>query len=146
MYPENARKDYLNITKCKKRTSKKIRKAIKQQLQYIIHDRRYIEEFLLAGCELSGKQARRLGRPSKTAKVNKKQEYIDNADRIEVERRFALCKHKYGLGLVTTKLDETTRHSIALSVLVMNVDRILATSLCLISILKFSRNKLQKFL
>lgn len=87
-----------------------------------------------------------LGRPSKSAKVNKKQEYIDNADRIEVERKFALCKHKYGLGLVTTKLDETTRHSIVLSVLVMNVDRILATSLRQISILKFSRNKLQKFL
>ena len=29
MYRKNVRKDYLNLTKCKKRTSKKIRKAIK---------------------------------------------------------------------------------------------------------------------
>lgn len=29
MYHRNARKDYLNLTKCKKHTSKKIRKAIK---------------------------------------------------------------------------------------------------------------------
>ena len=31
--------DYLNLARCKKRTSKKIRKAIRQQLQYIRRDR-----------------------------------------------------------------------------------------------------------
>ena len=36
MYRRNARKDYLNLAKCKKRTAKKIRKAIKKQLQYIV--------------------------------------------------------------------------------------------------------------
>lgn len=39
MYRRNARKDYLNLAKSKKRTSKKIRTAIKQQLQYIHRDR-----------------------------------------------------------------------------------------------------------
>ena len=40
-----------------------------------------------------------------------KTEYKDNADRIVVERKFALAKQKqkYGLGLITSRLDETTR-------------------------------------
>ena len=36
MYRRNAQKDYLNLAKCKKRTSKKIRKAIRHQLQYAL--------------------------------------------------------------------------------------------------------------
>ena len=35
MYRDNARKDYLSLAKCRKRTSKKIRYAIKKQLQYV---------------------------------------------------------------------------------------------------------------
>ena len=40
--------------------------------------------------------------------------------------RNALAKHSYGLGLVTARLDETTKNTIAMSVLAMNIDRILA--------------------
>lgn len=58
------------------------------------------------------------------AVTDRKTEYKDNADRIAVERAFALAKQKYGLGLITSRLDETTRSSIALSVIAMNVDRI----------------------
>lgn len=46
VYRKNARKDYLNRVKSKKRTTKKIRIAIKQQLQYTRRDQGYIEEFL----------------------------------------------------------------------------------------------------
>ena len=46
MYRKNARKDYLNLAKSKKRSKKKIRRAIKQQLQYIRRDRGYIEALL----------------------------------------------------------------------------------------------------
>ena len=60
MYREKARKDYLNLAKCKKRTAKKIRKAIKKQLQYIRRDRKYLDEFLTKECELTTKQAARL--------------------------------------------------------------------------------------
>ena len=49
----------------------------------------------------------KLGRPRATAKVDKKQEYQDNADRIEVERSFSLSKRCYGMGCITTKLEET---------------------------------------
>lgn len=62
-----------------------------------------------------------LGRPRKSAQTD--QEYIDNTDRIEVERAFCPAKRKYGFGLITTKLDITTRGSIVLSILAMNVNR-----------------------
>lgn len=56
MYRKNARKNYLNLAKSKKRSAKKIRKAIKQQLQYIRRDRGYIEALLGKGSELTPKQ------------------------------------------------------------------------------------------
>lgn len=251
MYRKNARRDYLNLAKCKKRTAKRIRKAIKQQLQYIRRDLGYIEAFLADGVELTAKQAYRLcvvqqvyeqqlymyenkvhtvadrivsisqpyirpivrgkaavpvefgakldlsidengmarleklsfdvynesdvligaidryrertghypervladkiyrnrtnlafckqhgirisgpslGRPKKDAVIDKKTEYVDNADRVEVERSFSLAKRCYGLGRIMTKLDTTTRSSIVLSILTMNVARIVALSL-----------------
>lgn len=46
MYRENARKDYLSLAKCKKRSAKRIRKAVKQQLQYVRRDLKYVEVFL----------------------------------------------------------------------------------------------------
>ena len=58
MYRKNARRDYLNLTKCKKRTTKKIRKTIKQQ--YIRRDMGHVEEFLSDGVELTLKQVDRL--------------------------------------------------------------------------------------
>ena len=73
MYRRNARKDYLNLAKCKKRISKKIRKAIRQQLQYIRRDRKYIDELLETGCELTQKQAERL---AVIDKVYEQQKYM----------------------------------------------------------------------
>ena len=263
MYRQKARKDYLNLAKCKKRTAKKIRKAIKTQLQYIRRDLRYIDAFLeeIDLCDDLSKQlvtirtlveqqqymydnkvhsvpdrivsisqpyirpivrgkakapvefgakldlsidengiARlerlsfdaynesdvlitavenyksrtghypervlvdqiyrnrtnrafcsehgirisgpALGRPEKDNKVDKKQEYIDNIDRIEVERAFSLAKRRYGLGLITAKLDTTTRSSIALSIIAMNVNRLTVVSFAQILVSLFSRYKL----
>lgn len=263
MYRQKARKDYLNLAKCKKRTAKKIRKAIKAQLQYIRRDLRYIDTFLeeIDLCDDLSKQlvtirtlveqqqymydnkvhsvpdrivsisqpyirpivrgkakapvefgakldlsidengiARlerlsfdaynesdvlitavenyksrtghypervlvdqiyrnrtnrafcsehgirisgpALGRPKKDNKVDKKQEYIDNNDRIEVERAFSLAKRRYGLGLITAKLDTTTRSSIALSIIAMNVNRLMVVSFAQILVSLFSRYKL----
>ena len=70
-----------------------------------------------------------LGRPKKDSIVRKEERklaYRDNTDRIAVERAFALAKHSYGLGLITARLDATTKNAIAMSVLAMNVDRIVA--------------------
>ena len=264
MYRQNARKDYLNLAKCKKRSAKKIRKAIKAQLQYIRRDLGYLDSFLAEeevelsqslasmvatirelyeqqkymydnkvhsvpdrivsisqpyirpivrgkakapvefgakldlsidengiarleklsfdaynesdvlisavenyknrtghypervlvdqiyrnrsnrayctehGIRISGPA---LGRPKKESQEDKKQAYIDNIDRIEVERAFSLSKRRFGLGLITTKLDSTTRSSIALSILAMNVDCLTAISFAQILISIFSSYK-----
>ncbi len=77
------------------------------------------------GIRLSGKK---LGRPKKDAdsKAEKKIAYRDNTDRIEVERKFSLAKRKFGLGLLLTKREDTTRASIVLSIIAMNIDRLAA--------------------
>jgi len=264
MYRKNARKDYLNLAKCKKRSAKKIRKAIKAQLQYIRRDLGYVDGFLgtidicddhlskeletirllveqqqymydnkvhsvsnrivsisqpyirpivrgkakapvefgakldlsvdergLARLERlsfdayneadvliaavenyktrTGHYPERvlvdqiyrnrknrvfckehgiritgpaLGRPKKADKVDKKQEYTDNTDRIEVERAFSLAKRRYGLGLITTKLETTTRSSIALSIIAMNVNHLAVVSFVKNLIFVISRYKM----
>ncbi len=71
-----------------------------------------------------------------------KQAYADTTDRIEVERGFSLAKCCYGLGL--TKLDTTTRSSIALSIIAMNVNFLTRIHFVLFMISIFSRNIWQK--
>ena len=66
----------------------------------------------------------KLGRPGKTAKEDKAQEYQDNTDRIEIERSFSLGKRCYGMGLIVTRLEETQLASVALSVLAINLFQI----------------------
>lgn len=71
---------------------------------------------------ISGKA---LGRPKKDpTPEEKKTAHQDNTDRIEVERGFSLAKRCFGMGLITTKLDITTRSSIALSILAMNLSNL----------------------
>lgn len=86
------------------------------------------------GIRLSGKK---LGRPKKDAdsKADKKIAYQDNTDRIEVERKFSLAKRKFGLGLLLTKREDTTKASIVLSIIAMNIDRLAAMLLRLIQFL-----------
>lgn len=267
MYRRNARKDYLSLAKCRKRTAKKIRKAIKKQLQYVHRDLGHIDllleqddvylkpkqlerlnvirelveqqqymydnkvhsvkdrivsisqpyirpivrgkakaavefgakldmsidekglarleklsfdaynesdvlinaveryrvrtgrypERVLAdqiyrtrknraycrenGIRMSGPA---LGRPRQMTSEEKKQSYTDNTDRIEVERGFSLAKRCYGLGLVHTKLYMTTRSSIALSIIAMNVNRLTGIVLRCMEILIFSGCRWQK--
>ena len=73
------------------------------------------------GIRLSGPA---LGRPRKDEQRDKKQDYLDQCERVEVERRYSLAKRKCGLGLITTKLEDTICHSIAMSILVLNLRRI----------------------
>ena len=66
------------------------------------------------GIRLSGPA---LGRPKKGETRDKAQDYRDECERVEVER-------KCGMGLVTAKLRETAAHVIAMSVLVLNLRKI----------------------
>ncbi len=87
-----------------------------------------------------------LGRPKQLSKEEKLRSYIDNTDRIEVERGFSLAKRCYGMGLIKTKLDTTTRSSIALSILAMNVNHLAAIHFLQYMISIFSRFNWQKYL
>ena len=75
------------------------------------------------GIRISGPK---LGRPKKedTQKQSDKRiAYKDNTDRIGVERFFSLGKRCNGMGLITTRLEETSVTVISLSVLVTNLFR-----------------------
>lgn len=95
------------------------------------------------GIRLSGPA---LGRPKKDPSKDRKTEYMDAVDRIEVEREFSLAKRCYGLGLISTKLDTTTRSSIVLSIIAMNISRITALSFAIFWKIDFSRLTIGKIL
>ena len=95
------------------------------------------------GIRLSGPA---LGRPKKDPSKDRKTEYMDAVDRIEVEREFSLAKRCYGLGLIRTKLDTTTRSSIVLSIIAMNISRITALSFAIFWEIDFSRFTIGKIL
>jgi hypothetical protein len=88
------------------------------------------------GIRISGPS---LGRPGKETSANKKQGYVDGIDRIEVERAFSLAKRNYGLGLIRTKREDTTRGAIALSVLAMNINRMVKDNFFSKAIMELSR-------
>ena len=94
----------------------------------ILADKIYRNRENLAYCKAHGIRLSgpALGRPKKNPDEDRKTEYQDAVDRIGVERSFSLAKRCFGLGLITTKLDTTTRSSIVLSIIAMNVDRISA--------------------
>lgn len=73
------------------------------------------------GIRLSGPA---LGRPKKDAARDRRQDYLDECERVEVERAFSLAKRKCGMGLITARLRETAAHVIAMSVLVLNLRKI----------------------
>ena len=60
MYRRRARRDFLRLSKSKKRSAKAIRSAIKKQLQYIRRDVGYIVRFVQDGVKLTEKQAHRM--------------------------------------------------------------------------------------
>ena len=92
MYRRNARRDYLNLAKCKKRTTKKIRKAVKQQLQYIRRDMGYGEAFVSDGVELTPKQEARL---SVVCQVYEQQQYMYENNTHTVPERIVSISQPY---------------------------------------------------
>lgn len=93
----------------------------------VLVDQIYRNRANLAFCKENGIRVSgpALGRPKKNPTIDKKQEYTDSVDRIEVERAFCLAKRKYGFGRIITKLDTTTRSSIALSIITMSIAMVL---------------------
>ena len=65
-----------------------------------------------------------LGRPKKDTVIDKKQDYQDICERVEVERAFSLAKRKFGMGLIRTYLEGTSKTMIALSILALNLHKV----------------------
>jgi hypothetical protein len=83
------------------------------------------------GIRLSGKP---LGRPKKEQTQDKKQMRSDGTDRVEVERKFSHAKGSFGLALIRSKLQTTSKTAIALSIVALNIahiGQILRNSFCL---------------
>jgi len=74
------------------------------------------------GIRLSGPS---LGRPKKDEIRDKHQDYIDECERVEVERKLSLAKLKCGMGLVKAKLEDTVGHVVAMSILLLNLRKVL---------------------
>lgn len=113
------------VERFKERTGHYPERVLADQIYRTRENRSFCKE---KGIRLSGPK---LGRPNPaTAKTDKKKEYQDNTDRIEVEREFSREKRCYGMGRIVTKLEETQLTSIALSVFVANLFKIQRRILC----------------
>src|SRR5699024_1819863 len=80
------------------------------------------------GIRLSGP---RLGRPSKDKQITatqKRTERQDASERNEIEGKFGEGKRRYGLGLISACLQQTSETAISLSLLLMNIGKILRDS------------------
>ena len=113
---------YLPVENYKQRTGHYPERVLADLIYRNQNKKMFCQQF---GIRLSDK---RLGRPKKNTdkKAEKIIAYQDNTDRIEVERTFSLAKRKFGLGLLLTKREDTTKSSIVLSVIAMNISRLAA--------------------
>ncbi len=111
-----------SIERYKDRTGHYPQRVLVDQIYRTRDNRNYCKS---KGIRLSGPK---LGRPSKDNEYDKTIEYQDNVDRIEVERVFSLSKRCYSLGLIKTKLKETTMTAISLSIFVTNLFQISSRS------------------
>ena len=117
------------IERYRKRTGRYPERVLVDQIYRNRNNRAFCKS---KGIRISGPALGRpaLGRPKKEpTPEERKTAYSDNTDRIEVERGFSLAKRCCGLGLIRTKLDTTTRCSIALSLLVLNLEKLARGSL-----------------
>jgi hypothetical protein len=108
------------LIKYHERTERWPKRVLVDQIYRTRANRAFCKEH---GIRMSGP---RLGRPAtdeKQSQEEKELEYKDNTDRIGVERFFSLGKRCNGMGLIKTKLEDTTMITIALSVLVTNLFR-----------------------
>ena len=87
----------------------------------IYRNRENLSYCKLHGIRLSGPA---LGRPKKDEQRDRRQTYLDQNERIEVERQFSLAKRKCNLGKVKTKREETVGFTLAMSIVVLNLRKI----------------------
>jgi len=82
------------------------------------------------GCTGETELARSRKNHEKGSEGDKRIEYIDSTDCVAVERAFSLSKRSFGMGLIRTRFEGTTRSSISLSIIAMNIDKLAKAFLC----------------
>ena len=105
MYRRNARKDYLALAKCRKRSGKAVRKAIRKQLQYVRRNLGYIDSFLAEGKTLSAKDASLL---EVLRKVYEQQSYMYENNTHSVSDRIVSISQPYIRPIVRGKAKTPT--------------------------------------
>ena len=105
-YRKRARKDYLSIAKCRKRSSKKLRAAIRKQLNYVSRDLGYVEWFLIQdGVEITQKEAEML---RVITKLYEQQLYMYENNTHIVENRIVSISQPYIRPIVRGKAKSPT--------------------------------------
>ena len=87
----------------------------------IYRNRENLNYCKLHGIRLSGPA---LGRPKRDEQRDRRQTYLDQNERIEVERQFSLAKRKCNLGKVKTKREGTVGFTLAMSIVVLNLRKL----------------------
>ena len=93
---------------------------------------------------MSGPQ---LGRPTKEKEELREKKKItkqDEKDRIPVEGKFGNAKRKYGLNIIMAKRADTSETTIAIIILVLNLERILSGFLLVFLIFQRIRSYYKK--
>ncbi|MCL2062844.1 MAG: transposase [Candidatus Cloacimonetes bacterium] len=112
----NESEDFIDIIeRWKKRNEHYPAKALADEIYRNKKNLIYCKEH---GIEMLGKP---LGRPKKGVVADKKRTRLNEIKRVEVERKISYAKGSYGLGLVKTKLQTTSKSVITLSIIAMNI-------------------------
>ena len=100
-YRREARKNYLALAKCKKRSSKKIRKAIRKQLSYICRDLGYLQQYMSDGYAADSKETATL---IIIQKLYKQQEYMYKNKTHSAQNRIVSISQPYLRPIVRGKV------------------------------------------
>ncbi len=109
------------VEKYRKRTGNYPEAVLADKIYRTQANRKWCKE---KGIRLSGPK---LGRPSKSEilqKEQRRQNYRDECDRNAIEGKFGQAKRRFGLSRIMAKLQETSESMIALSFLVMNLEKL----------------------
>ena len=123
-----------SIERYKERNGKYPERVLVDKLYRTRENIRYCKE---RGIRLSGPS---LGRPGKNAERDRKTEYQDMRDRNPIEGKLGQGKRAYGLDCIYERLPETIYAAVAVSIIVMNLHKILLPFLLVVIFFLFLAN------
>ncbi|MEB3358298.1 MAG: transposase [Synechococcales bacterium] len=118
-YRRKARKAYLAIAKKRRPGAKRVRKGVGQQLGYLQRNLGHIDALVAAGASLTVLSKRQYRTLLVIAEVFRQQQQV----RVCIEGKFGQAKRRFSLARVMAKLASTAETTIAVTFLVMNLER-----------------------